>query len=577
MFSMNHRRRSSSAARRNRRAPCLEQLETRTLLTSWVEQIGGVGDDTTSSQHVMDSAGNIYVGGAFSATADFGTGAATLTSAGGRDAYIAKYSPNGSLQWARRFGGSLEDVTNSIRLDPATGSLFATGTFQGSADLTGDGVADQTSAGGNDIFVISLDPAYGNTQWHKRVGGSSDERAFDIAAAGGHVYVVGHFQNTVDFNPGAGTNSLTSAGKGARTRLSDGFVLKLTDQGNYVWAGQIGGQSADSINSVIVDGGTLYVAGHFSETADLNPSATVTNRTSNGNAYYDAFFASYSTTGTLNWVQTIGGPGGDGPDWRLSGDTNSLYLSGEIRETVDFDPSSSTTNLSTAGGVDGIIAKYSKANGALQWARRFGSVGYDTALTQVVVNPTDGSLYLGGKFEQTVDFNSTSPGGELTSAGVTDGVLLKLNASGEYLSAWRMGGIGSEGLVKPIGLIGNTIYAAGRFAATADFPTGDTLTSFGDQDGFLMALDDAPLAASALRAAAPPANFVEESLTEFDVQPLMAETLATGVRRTEIPSAQTALVDQVFSQLDAQQTGSLLGGLLDEQRNSRRPWFKRRR
>ena len=165
----------------------------------------------------------------------------------------------------------------------------------------------------------------------------------------------------------------------------------------------------------------------------------------------------------------------------------------------------------------------------------------------------------------------------MTSAGVTDGVLLKLNASGEYLSAWRMGGIGSEGLVKPIGLIGNTIYAAGRFAATADFPTGDTLTSFGDQDGFLMALDDAPLAASALRAAAPPANFVEESLTEFDVQPLMAETLATGVRRTEIPSAQTALVDQVFSQLDAQQTASLLDGLLDEQQNSRRPWFKRRR
>ena len=58
---------------------------------------------------------------------------------------------------------------------------------------------------------------------------------------------------------------------------------------------------------------------------------------------------------------------------------------------------------------------------------------------------------------------------------------------------------------------------------------------------------------------------------------VMAETLATGVRRTEIPSAHTALVDQVFSQLDAQQTGSLLDGLLDQQRNLRRPWFRRRR
>ena len=424
----------------------------------------------------------------------------------------------------------MNDWMESVRLDPATGSLFATGHFRGSADLTGDGVADQTSAGGTDIFVIRLDPASGNTQWHKRVGGSGDDNAFDIAAAGGHVYVVGRFKNTVDFNPGAGTNSLTSAGKGPN-RHWDGFVLKLTDQGNYVWAGQIGGQSPDSISSVIVDGGTLYVAGHFSETADLDPSATVTKRTSNGN--YDAFFASYSTTGTLNWVQTIGGPGEDGVDWRLSSDVNSLYLTGEIRETVDFDPSSGTTNLSTAGASDGIIAKYSKASGALQWARRFGGVGSDTAQTQVVVNPTDGSLYLGGRFEQTVDFNSTSPGGALTSAGFTDGVLLKLNASGEYLSAWRMGGIGYEGVVRPIGLIGNTIYAAGFFEGTADFPTGHTLTSFGSLDGFLMALDDAPLAPSALLAAAPPANFVEQSLTKFDVQPLMAEALrrweATGV------------------------------------------------
>ena len=202
---------------------------------------------------------------------------------------------------------------------------------------------------------------------------------------------------------------------------------------------------------------------------------------------------------------------------------NSLYLTGEISETVDFDPSSGTTNLSSAGSSDGTIAKYSKASGALQWARRFGGVGYDIARTQVVVNPTDGSLYLGGKFEQTVDFNPTSPGGELTSAGGTDGVLLKLNASGEYLSAWRVGGIGNDGVVWPIGLIGNTIYAAGRFAATADFPTGHTLTSFGNSDGFLMALDDAPLAPSPLLAAAAPTRSVDQSLTVSQYEPIVAE------------------------------------------------------
>lgn len=252
MFSLNQRRRSSSAARRSRRVSRLEQLEARTLLTSWVGQIGGVGYDSVQSQAVMDTAGNMYLGGVYSATADFelGPGATTLTTAGAEDAYVAKYAPDGSLLWVRQFGGSQGDHSASIRLDPATGSLFVTGAFRGAADFTGDGVADLTSAGNADVFVVRLDPVTGNTLWHKRIGGANDETANDGAAADGHVYVVGLFSNTVDFNPGTGTNSLTSTpltGKGSGKNYSrDGYLLKLTDQGNYVWAGQISGQSDES-------------------------------------------------------------------------------------------------------------------------------------------------------------------------------------------------------------------------------------------------------------------------------------------------------------------------------------------
>ena len=230
MFSLNHRRRSSSAARSSRRAPRLEQLEARTLLTSWVGQIGGVGFDSVSAQTIMDSSGNVYLGGNFAATADFdfGPGATTLTAAGTADAYIAKYAPDGGLLWVRQFGGTQGEVTTSVRLDPATGSLYATGTFVGSTDFTGDGVTDLTSAGNSDVFVVRLDPVTGNTLWHKRIGGANDDSAYDGAAADGHMYVVGRFSNTVDFNPGAGINSLTSTpltGKGSGKNHSWDVVL----------------------------------------------------------------------------------------------------------------------------------------------------------------------------------------------------------------------------------------------------------------------------------------------------------------------------------------------------------------
>lgn len=343
MIAINHRRRSSSVARRGRQVPSTEQLEVRALMTSWVGQIGGTGYDSVYSRAIMDPAGNTYVGGAFTGVADFNIGAGTtnLTSLGSEDGYVAKYNPNGGLLWVRSFGGIDPDGVNSIRQDPVTGSLYVTGNFRASADFTGDGVTDLTSAGSSDAFVVRLNPASGETLWYKSVGGTSQELGHDVTAADGHVYVVGNFNGTTDFNPGANVNNLTPAGKG-KFRSPDGYILKLTDQGNYVSAWQIGGSSYDSIRSVIVDGGTVYVAGDFNGTADLNPSAAVQNRTSNGTN--DAFFASYSTSGALNWVQTIGGPGGDGGDWRLSSDVNSLYLSGFISETVDFDPSSGALN-----------------------------------------------------------------------------------------------------------------------------------------------------------------------------------------------------------------------------------------
>lgn len=559
MFSLFHSRRSKLVTRFQ--SPALrqkllrmEQLEERTVMASWVGQIGGVGYDSVASRTIMDSAGNMYVGGVFSGVADFnmGAGTATLTSSGGEDAYVAKYAPDGSLLWARRFGGNENDATASVRLDPATGSLYAIGTFYGSADFTGDGVADQTSAGGIDTFIVKLDPATGSTLWYKRIGGTSQESGHDVAAADGYVYVVGSFQSTTDFNPGAGVNTLTPAGKG-KFRSSDGFILKLTDQGNYVSAGQIGGESSDSIRSLVVEGSTIYVAGEFNGSADLNPSAAVTTRTSNGRS--DAFFGSYSTSGALNWVQTIGGPGYDGNDWRLSSDSGSLYLTGVISEAADFDPGSDTAILTPVGGNDAMIAKYSKNGGALQWAKSFGSTGNDDARSEVVVNSVDGSVYWGGVFTGTVDFNPAAAGGVLTSAaGSQDAFLMKLDASGNYLNAWRMGSGDYDGGMKPIGIFGGTLYAAGRFMGTADFPTGNTLTSYGDYDGFLMALDEASPAPSPLLAAALPSNSVEQSLTPTDYQPLVAEAL----RRWDAAGVDTSALVGLNIQV-ANLSGSTLG------------------
>ena len=62
-------------------------------------------------------------------------------------------------------------------------------------------------------FIVLLFVNLGYSQWAKSVGSSGSDKGFNIVVdASGNVYVVGLFEETVDFDPGAGTTELTSNG-----------------------------------------------------------------------------------------------------------------------------------------------------------------------------------------------------------------------------------------------------------------------------------------------------------------------------------------------------------------------------
>ncbi len=100
----------------------------------WVRQAGGV-NSTIGKSISADASGNIYVTGSLSGTADFGT--QTLTTAGGLDAFVAKYASDGTFQWAQRAGGqSGDDQGDAITVD-RFGNIYCTGFTRGDADFSG--------------------------------------------------------------------------------------------------------------------------------------------------------------------------------------------------------------------------------------------------------------------------------------------------------------------------------------------------------------------------------------------------------------------------------------------------------
>ncbi|OFX17374.1 MAG: hypothetical protein A2033_15180 [Bacteroidetes bacterium GWA2_31_9] len=192
----------------------------------WAKQIGGSGWDYAYSITV-DAFGSIYTTGNFQTTADFDTGVDTfnLTAIGGADCFISKLDSSGNFLWAKQIGETASNQGSDIATD-IEGNVYTTGNFYNIVDFDpGEEAFNQTSFGNSDIFISKLNSS-GNFIWAKQMGGSFVDAGNSIVVdVLGNVYTSGYFNETADFDTGAGFFNLTSTGS------SDIFILKLKQQG----------------------------------------------------------------------------------------------------------------------------------------------------------------------------------------------------------------------------------------------------------------------------------------------------------------------------------------------------------
>lgn len=394
----------------------------------WAKNMGGSSNDS-GYDVAVDGSGNVYTTGWFYGTADFdpNAGTADLVSVGASDIFISKLDASGNFQWAKSIGGSIADYSFGIAVDNA-GNVYATGTFQNTADFDPNaGTLNLTSTGLDDIFVIKLDDL-GNLSWAKKMGGSSGDAAFEIAIDGsGNVYTTGYFQGTADFDPNGGTAILNSSGNW------EIFVSKLDLSGNYVWAKRIGSGTNDNCNGITIDGlGNVCLIGWFQGTVDFDPNAGITNLTSVGSQ--DIFVCQLSSAGNLVWAKSMGSASADsGNDISVDG-SNNIYITGQFLSTADFDPNAGTLNLTSAGDNDIFISKLD-GSGNLVWAKRFGGTGSDNGFGIAVSG--SGNVYATGIFQSSVDFDPSNCSANLTSAGNNDMYLIKLReTTGANVNTW---------------------------------------------------------------------------------------------------------------------------------------------
>jgi hypothetical protein len=456
-------------------------------ILEWAKSMGGTSNDFGVSIDIDDS-GNSYIAGSFNGTVDFdpGVGINNLTSAGGVDIFVAKFDVSGNFVWAKAMGSMSDDYGYSIVVD-ASGNVYTTGDFMGTADFDpGVSTFSLTSAGNKDIFISKLD-ASGNFLWAKTLGGAGDDSGNSIAIdASGNVHTTGFFNSTSDFDPGVSTFSLTSAGN------KDIFISKLDASGNFLWAKALGGAGDDAGYSIGLDAsGNVHTTGFYQYTADFDPGVDAYDLTCTGQ---DIFISKLDASGNFVWAKTIGSIGSSSDDSGQSiavDASGNVYTTGYFKNSGDFNPGAGTWNLESNGSQDIFISKLD-ASGNFLWAKAMGGTSNDFG--QSIAVDASGNVYTTGRFAFTADFDPGVSTYDLVGSGSNDAFISKLDASGNFVWAIKTGGSGSDSGYSIAVDASENIYTTGGFSNTVDFdPNAGTfnLTSAGSFDIFVMKLSPA--------------------------------------------------------------------------------------
>jgi hypothetical protein len=305
--------------------------------------------------------------------------------------------------------------------------MYVTGTFlSDTVDFDpGPGTDSHTSGGGFDVFVSKFDTK-GDFLWAQTWGGVYAEFGSGIAAdIHGNAYVTGSFYDTIDFDPGPGTDihSATTWDK------PDAFLVKYDPSGSYEWGRTWGGQKNDLGKAVAVnEPDAVYVVGSFDESADFDPGPDVDIHTTSNSA---SFLSKFDTSGNWQWARTWGEGYYDIANGVAIDTLNNIYVTGDFTGAADFDPGPGEDIKN--GSFAAYLTKYNPS-GDYQWAAvwesdySFWAFGRDTAVD------LDGGVWVTGSFEGMCDFD---PGPDIvthTAYGVSDAYLSKFDPGGEFMS-----------------------------------------------------------------------------------------------------------------------------------------------
>jgi gliding motility-associated-like protein len=323
---------------------------------TYVKTIGGTSQDEALAIEI-DNLDNIYFTGKFVGNVDFDPSGIinNINSVTNGGIYVCKFNSSGNFVWAKNFrnqgisGTGTDGVYDSglsICVD-SNYNVHVVGEFAWNVDFDpGAGtyiLASLANAGDPDIniFYAKLDINGSFISAHQ-LNGSEPFMVIDNLD---NLYLSGNYiVSSTDFNPGAGNVSLAGP--------SSQFIRKTDANSNFMWVVATGSLTSISDNDrpLALDNlGNIYFTNIFTNTIDLDPSASVYNVTSLGaSGNKNIFISKFNNSGNFIFGLTYGSALSNNRIRSFTIDNNSAIISSGTyapSQLCDFDPSTSLYEL----------------------------------------------------------------------------------------------------------------------------------------------------------------------------------------------------------------------------------------
>lgn len=390
--------------------------------------LGGSAADSCKGLLIDKSGNTLLAGDSFSS--DFLNLASTTNS----DLFLGKLNRNGLLLTYSFFGGSKNDSTTGLSLDP-TGNIYLCGSTE-SQDFPLFNSFGSSFLGASDAFVVKLTPTAEQFFYSNLLGGSGRETGVSVAAdVTGNAYVSGRttsadFPLVAAIQPGFGGGD------------SDAFVTKISADGkSVVYSTFLGGSGAENVSGrtgISVDApGNAYVTG---ETQSTNfPAKNALRPAKTGSAASsDGFVAKINPSGSDFVYSTYLGGSDDDSSFAIANDSDgNAYVTGRTK-SASFTGSGSTRTVN--GTADAFAAKINATGSAIIYLTFVGGALGDESGNGIVVS--SGNAVIAGSAGDGV-----ATVGAVQSyfrGGATDAFVAKLGSTGAVTFSTYIGGSGDD-------------------------------------------------------------------------------------------------------------------------------------